>query len=155
MRQLLRSRFDSLEKRAHLATGGTCSIFLTFTPTAAGYATGTLSMADTDSSSPQTLALAGTGTGVEFTPTTVSFGTVNVGTQVKSTVTITNVGGSPITFTAWTITGTNKADFYNSLADPPCGGSLAAGGVCTFTMYFKPSIVGAEPRGSADERGGQ
>jgi hypothetical protein len=80
---------------------------------------------------------------------------VNVGTQVKSTVTITNVGGSPITFTAWTITGTNKADFYNSLADPPCGGSLAAGGVCTFTMYFKPSIVGAEPRGSADERGGQ
>jgi sugar lactone lactonase YvrE len=127
-----------------VASGGTCTIFVTFTPTAVGYVTGTLSVTDSDSSSPQTIALAGTGTGVEFTPTSVSFGTSNVGVRVQSTVTLTNVSGSAIKFTAWTISGTNALDFTTSLADPPCGGSLPSGGVCTFTAYFTPSIVGAE-----------
>jgi len=127
-----------------IAANGTCSIFLTFTPTAVGYVTGTLSVSDSDASSPQTVALAGTGTGVEFTPSTLNLGTSNIGVQVQATVTLTNVSGSPISFTAWTITGTNSADFYTNIADPPCGSSLASGGVCTFTMYFKPSLVGAE-----------
>jgi len=67
-----------------------------------------------------------------------------VGQRVQSTVTLTNVSGSPITFTAWVINGANAADFTTSLADPPCTGTLASGGVCTFTAYFTPSIVGAE-----------
>ena len=127
-----------------IAAKGTCSIFVTFEPTEIGYVSGSVSVTDSDSSSPQVVALAGTGTGVEFTPSSVSFGTSDDGVQVQSTVTLTNASGSPITFTAWTITGTNAPDFYTSLGDPPCGTTLAAGGVCTFTMYFKPSIVGAE-----------
>lgn len=127
-----------------IAAGGTCAIFVTFTPTAIGYVTGTLSVADSDASSPQTVALAGTGTGVLFTPASVSFGTSNVGVQVSSTVTMTNVSHSTITFTAWTVTGANSADFFTNAADPPCTGSLVAGATCTLTMYFKPSKVGAE-----------
>jgi len=127
-----------------VAAGGTCAIFVTFTPSAVGYVTGSLSVTDSDASSPQAIALSGTGTGVEFTPSSVSFGTSNVGVRVQSTVTLTNVSGAPIKFTAWTVTGTNAADFTTSLADPPCGGTLASGGVCTFTAYFTPSIVGAE-----------
>jgi Abnormal spindle-like microcephaly-assoc'd, ASPM-SPD-2-Hydin/NHL repeat len=127
-----------------VAAAGTCAIFVTFTPQVVGYVTGSLSVADSDASSPQAVALAGTGTGVEFTPSSINFGTSNIGTRVQSTVTITNVSGSPITFTAWTITGANSADFTTTLADPPCTGSLQSGGVCTFTMYFTPSISGAE-----------
>ncbi|HTQ53467.1 MAG TPA: choice-of-anchor D domain-containing protein [Bryobacteraceae bacterium] len=127
-----------------IAAAGTCAIFVTFTPAAVGTVTGSVSVTDSDASSPQTVSLAGVGTGVEFTPSSVSFGTSNVGVRVQSTVTITNVSGAPITFTAWTITGANAADFTTNLADPPCGGTLASGGVCTFTAYFTPSIVGAE-----------
>ncbi|HVN06139.1 MAG TPA: choice-of-anchor D domain-containing protein [Bryobacteraceae bacterium] len=127
-----------------VAAGGTCAIFVTFTPSVVGYVTGTLNVTDSDASSPQAIALAGTGTGVEFTPSSVSFGTSNVGVRVQSTVTLTNVSGAPIKFTAWTITGTNAADFSTSLSDPPCGGTLVSGGVCTFTAYFTPSIAGAE-----------
>ncbi len=127
-----------------IAAAGTCSIFVTFTPTAAGDVTGSLSVTDSDASSPQTVALSGIGTGVDFTPSSVNFGTSNEGVQVQSTVTITNVSGAPITFSAWTITGPNAADFYTNLGDPPCGTNMAPDAVCTFTMYFKPSIVGAE-----------
>ncbi len=127
-----------------IASAGTCSIFVTFTPTQVGTVTGSVNITDSDSSSPQAVALTGVGTGVEFTPSSVSFGTSSVGVRVQSTVTLTNVSGAPITLTAWVITGTNAADFTTSLADPPCSGKLASGGVCTFTAYFTPSIVGAE-----------
>jgi hypothetical protein len=127
-----------------IAVGGNCAIFVTFTPTAVGDVTGALNVTDSDASSPQTVALAGVGTGVEFTPSSLNFGTVNVGTQVQSTVTITNVSGSTVRFTAWTITGANKADFYTNAGDPPCSGAILAGGTCTLTMYFKPSVAKAE-----------
>lgn len=126
-----------------LAAGGTCTVYLQFTPTAVGFPTGTLSVFDSDTTSPQTVALSGTGTGVEFTPSTVSLSST-VGHQVSTSVTITNAGTSAITFTAWTITGPNAKDFSANLAEPPCGGSLAAGAVCTFTAYFTPSLVGSE-----------
>jgi hypothetical protein len=128
-----------------IAAKGTCSIFVVFTPTAGGYVTGSVNVADSDSSSPQVVALAGTGTGVAFTPASLNFGTANIGAQVSSTVTITNVSTTPITFTAGVITGTNRADFQTNNTDPPCPhGSLAAGAVCTFTIYFRPSIAGSE-----------
>jgi sugar lactone lactonase YvrE len=122
---------------------GTCLIYVVFTPTATGYPTGTLSVSDTDSTSPQTVSLLGTGTGVAFTPPTVSLSST-VGHQVSTTVTITNVGTSTIVFTNLTKTGPNSADFVTNLVDPPCNGSLAAGAICTFTLYFTPSIVGSE-----------
>ena len=127
-----------------IAASGTCVIYVVFTPTAVGFPTGTLSVADSDPTSPQTVALSGIGTGVEFTPSSVNFGTSTVGHQVSSTVTITNVGTTPITFSAAAITGTNSKDFLTSATDPPCNTFLAPGAVCTFTMYFTPSLVGAE-----------
>ena len=127
-----------------IIAGNGCMIYVVFSPTSVGYPTGTLSVTDSDPTSPQTVALAGTATGVEFAPSSVNFGTSTVGHQVSSTVTITNVGTSIITFTAATITGPNSADFSTNNGDPPCHGSLAPAAACTFTAYFKPSIMGAE-----------
>jgi len=59
-------------------------------------------------------------------------------------VNIANVGSSTITFTAGTITGANAKDWSTNATDPPCGGSLAPGAPCSFTVYFTPSIVGSE-----------
>lgn len=127
-----------------ILAGGTCNIFVVFSPTAVGFPTGTLTVTDTDATSPQSVALSGTASGVLFTPSSVNFGTSAVGHQVSSTVTITNVGPTYISFTAGAITGANSRDFLTGATNPPCAGSLAPGAVCTFSMYFTPSLIGTE-----------
>ena len=127
-----------------VANNGTCLIYVSFAPTAAGYVAGTLSVADTDSTSPQTVALTGTGTGIKFSPAPLAFGSVNKGTQASSTVTMTNVGAHAVTFTGSAFTGAIPTDFMSNIGEPPCGGTLAPGAVCMFTVYFTPSIVGNE-----------
>ncbi|MHB8217992.1 MAG: NHL domain-containing protein [Candidatus Sulfotelmatobacter sp.] len=130
-----------------IAATGTCVINVTFKPTAVGFASGTLSVADTDVTSPQTVSLQGIGTGIKFTPPNVNFGTVTKGTQVSSTVTITNVGTTPVGFTGAEIAGPNSGDFsdnYNTA--PPCNNSttspLQPGATCTLTVYFLPTKTG-------------
>ena len=132
-----------------IAATGTCVINVTFKPTAVGYTSGLLSVADSDVTSPQTVALQGTGTGIKFTPTTVNFGTVNKGTQVSSTVTITNVGTTPVGFLGAEIAGTNSPDFSDNYGtSPPCNNTtsvpLQPGATCTLTVYFLPTKVGTE-----------
>jgi sugar lactone lactonase YvrE len=136
-------------KNLVVAAKGTCVINVQFKPTATGYASGTLSVSDSDVTSPQTAALQGTGTGIKFTPVSVNFGTVTRGTQVSSTVTITNVGTTSVSFKGAELSGANSADFavnYNN--QPPCGNSasspLKPGGTCQITVYFDPTIVGSE-----------
>jgi hypothetical protein len=126
-----------------IAVGGTCFIYVNFTPTSVGYPTGTASVFDSDGTSPQTAALLGTGTGVEFTPPSVSLSST-LGKQVSTSVSITNVGTSTVTFTAATVTGPNGADWSTDNGDPPCKGSLAPGALCSFTVYFTPSVAGLE-----------
>ncbi len=129
-----------------ISPGGSCFIYVNFTPTAVGYATGTLSVYDSDPTSPQTVALSGTGTGVEFSPSPVSFPNTTVGQTSPQSVAISNVGTSTISFTAWGITGENAGDFsLSGLTDPPCSGSLPVGAQpCKFTVNFKPSTATLE-----------
>jgi hypothetical protein len=128
-----------------LAMGSTCVINVQFSPTALGYAAGSVSVSETnDSTSPQTVALSGIGTGVRFTPSSVVFAPVTKGTQATPVpVTITNAGTRTITFTNATLTGTNSPDFSTDAGNPPCG-SILPGKTCTFNMFFTPSKVGAE-----------
>ena len=46
---------------ATVAVGATCSISVTFTPSITGAETSTMSVMDSDSSSPQTIQVTGTG----------------------------------------------------------------------------------------------
>jgi hypothetical protein len=126
-----------------IAAGGTCTLQVQFKPAAVGFVSGTASVADNDSTSPQVATLSGTGTGVQFAPASVNFGTVNRGTRVSSTVTITNVGPTTINFNFVAITGPNRLDFGFTGNNPPCA-TLLPGGTCTFSVTFDPSIVGKE-----------
>lgn len=132
-----------------VAAGGNCVLNVGFKPTKVGFASGTISVSDSDVTSPQTIAVSGNGTGIKFTPTSINFGTVTKGTQVSSTVTITNVGTANVFFTGAEFTGTNSNDFADNYNDsPPCGNNannpLKPGGTCNLTVYFTPSITGAE-----------
>jgi hypothetical protein len=128
-----------------IASGGGCLIYVAFKPTVVGLATGTVSLADNNATSPQTATLRGVGTGIQFIPGSVGFGLVNRGTQVNSLITIKNVGTSTITFSGSELSGTNSADFQFSGMSAPCYyGSIPAGTTCTFTVYFDPTKDAAE-----------
>src|SRR5207237_732940 len=80
---------------ATLAAGANCTINVTFTPTASGARTGTLSVADNAGGSPQTVALSGNGTAAPDFALTGPAGTQNVkaGNTLMFTVTMTPTGG--------------------------------------------------------------
>jgi trimeric autotransporter adhesin len=132
-----------------IASTGTCVINVEFKPTVVGFASGTLSVFDNDVTGSQTVALTGNGTGVKFTPGSVTFGATNVNTQVSTVVTITNVGTTPIAFTGAEISGTNSANFADNYNDSaPCnntsGAPLQPGAICQITVYFDPSATGTK-----------
>lgn len=124
-----------------IANLGTCTINVQFKPTALGYASGILSVSDSDVTSPQSVALSGTGTSIALTPTAINFGTVAKGTQASKALTVTNVGSTSVTMNGYNITGTYSADFSYSNG---CPATLGAGQNCTITLYFIPSITGTE-----------
>ncbi|HLW99911.1 MAG TPA: choice-of-anchor D domain-containing protein [Candidatus Acidoferrales bacterium] len=79
-----------------LAAGGNCSISVTFTPTAAGTRTGTLSVTDNASGSPQSVTLTGTGANstADFSLTATAItGTVTAGQPATFSLTVTPSGG--------------------------------------------------------------
>lgn len=69
--------------------------------------------------------------GVQFSPTTLAFGSSS-GTL---STTLTNIGSAPLTFpTAPSITGTNASNW--SVGTNGCTGSKAAGATCTIQVVF-------------------
>ncbi|MBZ5680458.1 MAG: choice-of-anchor D domain-containing protein [Acidobacteriia bacterium] len=120
-----------------VAAGSTCNIGVTFTPTATGARTGTLTITDSDATSPQHVALTGTGTLVNLSSTYpgLTFGTHAIGTSTTNSVTLTNEGSSPLTITKVSAVG----DFSQT---NNCGSSVAAGATCKFTVTFSPTASG-------------
>ena len=75
-----------------VAPNGTCSVSVTFTPTASGSRTATLNFPDNASNSPQMVTLSGTGT--DFTiAVSPSSGTATESTPAAYTLTLTPVSG--------------------------------------------------------------
>lgn len=123
-----------------LAPGASCGIRVTFKPTASGTRMADLSVTDNAAGSPQHAPLSGIGTTAKLSSTSLSFGTVAIGTASPvKTVTLTNVGTTTLTITAIAITGTNAGDFAQTHT---CGSSLAAGASCTISVAFKPTQIG-------------
>jgi phosphoesterase family protein/Big-like domain-containing protein/ASPM-SPD-2-Hydin domain-containing protein/centrosomal CEP192-like protein len=128
------------------ANGGTCAINVTFTPTATGTRSATLTVTDSAVDSPQTASLAGTGISgtapaVSLSPTSLTFASQTVGTtSAPQTVTLTNTGNAPLTITNIGVAGTNSGDFTQTNT---CPSTLAASGTCTFSVTFKPTATGA------------
>jgi Abnormal spindle-like microcephaly-assoc'd, ASPM-SPD-2-Hydin len=122
-----------------LAAGANCTISVTFNPTTDGAQKGTLTVVDSGGS--QFTTLAGTATPLKFTPASINFGTVKVGSSssVKA-VTVTNVSGGTITISGIMISGTDPTDFSET---NNCGKSLAAGKTCTVSVTFTPTTTGA------------
>jgi len=125
-----------------LATSGSCTIEVTFTPTTVGPIAGTLTITDNAAGSPQSVTLTGTGTApaVSLFPASLIFSSLAVGsTSSAQTITLTNTGTAALTIASVALTGTNTGDFAQSNT---CGSSVAASGTCTISVTFKPSAAG-------------
>jgi len=110
-----------------LAASATCSIAITFTPSATGSFTATLSVADNAAGSPQTSALTGTGTvppdfALVATPATQ---TVAPGGLATYTVSVSSTNGSFTNPVALTATGLPGGTITFSPASVTPGGSSA------------------------------
>jgi hypothetical protein len=123
-----------------LAAAASCTISVTFRPTATGTRTASVSIADNAPGNPHTVPLTGTGTGVTVTPTTLTFASRTVGTTSSAqTVTVRNVGTTALTIAGVSDTGTNAGDFNETNT---CGVLLNAGASCTVSVTFRPSARG-------------
>jgi subtilase family serine protease len=132
-----------------LAVGASCTISVTFKPTATGTLTASLSIADNASGSPQTVSLTGTGasatTGAAATlsPTSLVFpSTITATASDEQVVALTNTGTSSLTISAIALSGTNPTSFVELTT---CGASLAAGASCSIYVAFDPTTTGALP----------
>ena len=128
-----------------VAAAGSCTLALTFTPTLLGATPGTLTISDDAPTSPQTVSLSGSGTGIA--PTTLSasslnFGSVTVNTSSPTqTVTLTNNQTSSITIASLAVTSGSP---YSIKASSTClNPTLAAGASCTVVLTFSPVTLGA------------
>jgi hypothetical protein len=125
-----------------LAAGASCSVGVTFTPTATGAATGALTFTDSAGNSPQTVSLSGTGSG-SSSPVTVSASSLNLGTAtVGNTSAAVNVTLTNRQSTALAITSVGVSGPF-AVSTNTCGTSLAAGASCSVGVTFTPTATGA------------
>ncbi len=123
-----------------VAAGASCTLTLIFRPAKIGTQTGSLSITDNATASPQKLGLIGIGTYVQLAPTSLNFGNQPVGTKSASKkITLSNKGSVSVSIASIAVTGADKGDFAETNT---CGKSVASGANCSITVSFTPSATG-------------
>ena len=123
-----------------LSAGQSTSFNVTFKPQSAGASNG--SVAITSDASNSTLNVLFSGTGVApgsltLNPASLSFGSVQTGSNQKQSVTLTNTGGTSVNITQATVTGTGFS--LSGLSVPT---TLSAGQAVSFSVTFAPQSAG-------------
>lgn len=121
-----------------LAAGSICTFNITFAPTATGMRTGTLTLTDSVSGSPQTVSFTGNGyvNTVTMTPASLTFASQALKTSsAAQVVTVTNTGTSSITISGASVSG----DFGQT---NNCGTVAGNGGTCSVSVKFSPTASG-------------
>jgi hypothetical protein len=121
-----------------LGAGLSCNITVTFTPSAVGSRTASLTITDGASSSPQAVGVMGTAIApVAVAPTSQTFTSRTVGTTSGAqTLTITNDLSTELMFSSIAASG----DF--AIASNTCGSGIGAALKCTVGVTFTPTGVG-------------
>jgi hypothetical protein len=126
-----------------LAAGTSCVLTVTFAPVSSGMQSSTLSISTDATQLPLTVALTGTATSpqLQVTPSSLAFGSVDVGGSSQLTLTLTNTGTATLAGIAQSLSGTNAGEFALTV---PCGiTALAPGQGCAETVTFTPGAGGA------------
>ncbi len=123
-----------------ISPGGTCTIDVYFMPSVTGTRTGTLTITDDASTSPQSIALSGIGSAsaISISPTVLTFGNQVVNTSsAGQKVTVSNTG-----FVNITVNSVQSSGGFSETGN--CSGvTLTPGQSCTITASFAPVVTGA------------
>ena len=124
-----------------MAAGATLSVPVSFTPTAAGNASGIITLT-TDSGSIG-FAVAGNGVkpGLTANPTTVSFSNQPTGVPKSATIQFTNTGTATETVTAET---PPAAPYSTGSTLPAIGTTIAAGASVNVSVTYSPTVAGTD-----------
>jgi len=124
-----------------LAAGQTTTFSVAFKPTSGGSTTGNLALFNNSSSAPLNIALAATavaGGTLTGSPTSMSFGNVQVGLNQSQTETLKNTGGQNLTISKATFSGSGFS--ATGLTLPL---TLVPNQSSTFAVVFAPTTAGA------------
>jgi hypothetical protein len=115
------------------------TLSVTFAPTTAGNASGTLSITSNASGSPLSIPVSGTGVqpGITISPASFNFGSVVDGQNKSQAFTITNSGTAPLTISQL---GISAAGYSVSGLSVPS--TVAPGSSVSFSALFAPTTVG-------------
>lgn len=128
------------------AEGGSCTINVTFTPTAAGSRTGSINIADNAAGSPQAIILTGSGglPAASVSPTTLTFSNVAVGSSsAPQTVTLTNSGAADLNINRIGTTG-QFTESNTCGTDLPYAENGFPSGNCQISVIFSPTSSGPQ-----------
>ena len=132
---------------ASVPAGMTCTIMVTFKPTATGARTGTITITDDANGSPQTVSLTGTGT--DFTVTAPASETVTRGSSQMFNVTVTPLGGfNQAVMLTCTGAPTTTACAVSPTSVTPDGTNPINSQVTVTSMGLLPSVPTQSPRPS-------
>jgi hypothetical protein len=123
-----------------LAAGASCTVTLTFTPSATGTESAVLAFTNASSNSPQSVELTGVGStsNAAISPASLAYATQLISTgSTAQQATLTNTGSVAITISKIATTGP-----YSQTNN--CGTSLAANASCTISVVFTPTKAGTQ-----------
>jgi Abnormal spindle-like microcephaly-assoc'd, ASPM-SPD-2-Hydin/Protein of unknown function (DUF1573) len=120
--------------------GANTQFTVTYAPTTAGSATGSISVTSSASATPATISLSGTGmqAQVSASPTSASFSNVIVGNINSQQITLHNNGNMMLTFSNVAVSGAGM-----SVTGLTTSSTIAAGGNLAFNAVFAPTGAGA------------
>jgi hypothetical protein len=122
--------------------GQSVAVQAKFAPTATGAVTGSITITSDAQISTSTVALSGTGVAATYTmslsPTSLSFGNVNVGSTAAQNVQLSNIGNSSVTVAQIAATGTGIS--VSGVATPV---TIAPSQSVTLRVQFAPTTSGA------------
>jgi hypothetical protein len=124
-----------------LNPGQSCTITVTFTPTAAGTRSGAVTLKDNcPGSSSQMITLTGTGVtlALGFSPSSLNLGSVVAGSSSTMTATLTNDGSSSVNITGTSVSPANGIFTQTN----NCPAALSVQQSCAYTIVFRPPDVG-------------
>jgi len=130
---------------ATLAVGASCSIGVTFAPTAPGARTAALVITSNAANSPQiTVALSGSATSLSVVPAALAFSSALTIASAPQVVTVSNAGSAAVRINGVTRTGANPGQFAHTTTCGPFPRILAPGASCTVSATFTPTTDGAK-----------
>jgi hypothetical protein len=120
---------------ASLPANASCTVSVSFSPTAAGARSGGLNI--NTELGVKSVALSGTGQAPSGSLSALAFGDVAVGGAPTLDSTLANTGIGPLSVAVPTAASVSGTDF--GFVSTTCGSSLPVGGACVVTVRFQPT----------------